>query len=56
MFQTKGINLKKMENQMFCYAFEGGQMVKDTNWPIEYKGGQVITTFGNVNISNDEFV
>ena len=23
---------------MFCYAFEGGQMVKDANGSIEYKG------------------
>ena len=41
---------------MFCYAFEGGQMVKDANGSIEYKGGQVITIFVNVNISYDEFV
>ena len=41
---------------MFCYAFEGGQMMKDENGSIEYKGGQVITIFVNVNISYDEFV
>ena len=50
------INLKKMENKMFCYAFEGGKMVKDANGLIEYKSGQVITIFVNVNISYDEFV
>ena len=41
---------------MFCYAFEGRQMVKDANGLIDYKGGQVITIFVNVNISYDEFV
>ena len=41
---------------MFYYSFEGGQMVKDANGSIEYKGGQVITIFVNVNISYDEFV
>ena len=41
---------------MFCYAFDGGKMVKDANGSIEYKGGQVITIFVNVNISYDEFV
>ena len=41
---------------MFCYAFEGGQMVKDTNGSIEYKGGQVISIFVNVNIVYDGFV
>ena len=41
---------------MFCYAFEGGQMVKDANGSIEYKGGHVIAIFVNVNISYDEFV
>ena len=41
---------------MFCYAFEGGQMVNDVNGSIEYKGGQVITVSVNVNISYDEFV
>ena len=41
---------------MFCYAFEGGQMVKDANGSIDYKGGQVITIFVNVNISYDKFV
>ena len=41
---------------MFYYAFEGGKMVKDANVSIEYKGGQVITIFVNVNISYDEFV
>ena len=56
MSQTRSINLKKMENEMFCYAFESGQMVKDANGSIEYKGGQVITIFVNVNISYDEFV
>ena len=35
---------------MFCYAFEGGQMVNDVNGSIEYKGGQVITVSVNVNI------
>ena len=41
---------------MFCYAFEGRQMMKDVNGSIEYKGGQVITIFVNVNISYDEFI
>ena len=41
---------------MICYAFEGGQMMKDENGSIEYKGGQVITIFVNVNNSYDEFV
>ena len=41
---------------MFCYAFEGGKMVKDANGSIDYKGGQVITILVNVNISYDEFV
>ena len=56
MSQTRSLNLKKIENEMFCYAFEGGQMVNDANWSIEYKGGQVITIFVNVNILYDEFV
>ena len=41
---------------MFCYAFEDGKMVKDANGSIEYKSGQVITIFVNVNILYDEFV
>ena len=55
VFHTKGINLK-IENQMFCYAFEGGPMVKDANASIEFKSGQVITIFVNVNILYNEFV
>ena len=39
---------------MFCYTF--GQMVKDANWSIEYKGGQVITIFVSVNIPYDKFI
>ena len=31
-------------------------MVKDVNGSIEYKCGQIITIFVNVNISYDEFV
>ena len=41
---------------MLCYAFEDGQMVKDANGSIEYKVGQVITIFVNVNMLYDEFV
>ena len=40
---------------MFCYSFEGGQMVMDVKESIEYKGGKVITIFVNVNISYNEF-
>ena len=56
MSQTRSINLKKIENEILCYAFEGRQVVKDANGSIEYKVGQVITIIVNVNISYDEFV
>ena len=39
MCQTKGSTLKKMENEIFCYACEGGKIVKDANGLVEYKGG-----------------
>ena len=47
MCQKKGITTKKMETEMFCYVCEGGKIVNDANGSVEYKGGQVITLYGN---------
>ena len=52
----KCVELNKMDNEMFYYVCVGGQMVKDTNWSIENKGGRIITLLVNVHMPLDKFV
>ena len=52
----KCVKLNKIDNEMFFYVCMGGQMVKDANGSIEYKGGRIITLLVNVHIPLDEFV
>ena len=45
-----------MDNEMLCCVCVGGQMVKDANGSIEYKGRRIITLLVNVHMPLDEFV
>ena len=50
------IDLKKMANKMYCYVYEGGELVHNANEVVLYKGGRVITLYVNVQISHVELV
>ncbi|RVW89140.1 hypothetical protein CK203_040273 [Vitis vinifera] len=45
-----------MEEEMFCYIHEGGELVKTAVGSVEYKGGRTNCSVVSKNISHSEFV
>ncbi|RVW29364.1 hypothetical protein CK203_046748 [Vitis vinifera] len=45
-----------MEEEMFCYIHEGGELVKTAVGSVEYKGGRTYCSVVSKNISHSEFV
>ncbi|RVW81075.1 hypothetical protein CK203_045361 [Vitis vinifera] len=45
-----------MEEEMFCYIHEGGELVKTAVGSVEYKGGRTNCSVVSKNISQSEFV
>ena len=55
LFVTNLYVIKEMEEEMFCYIPEGGELVKIVVGSVEYKGGQT-NCIVSKNISDSEFV
>ena len=56
LFLTNLYVNKEMEEEMFCYIHEGGELVKTAVGSVEYKGGRTNCSVVSKNISQSEFV
>ncbi|RVX01312.1 hypothetical protein CK203_031273 [Vitis vinifera] len=56
LFLTNLYVNKEMEEEMFCYIHEGGELVKTAVGSVEYKGGRTNCSVVSKNISHSEFV
>ncbi|RVW87460.1 hypothetical protein CK203_036245 [Vitis vinifera] len=56
LFLTNLYVNKEMEEEMFCYIHEGGELVKTVVGSVEYKGGRTNCSVVSKNISQSEFV
>ena len=56
LFLTNLYVNKEMEEEMFCYIHEGGELVKTVVGSIKYKGGWTNCIVISKNISHSEFV
>ena len=45
-----------MEEDMFCYIHEGGQLVKCASGSVEYQGGQTESMVVSWHISHSDFI
>ena len=56
LFVTNLYVIKEMEEEMFCYIPEGGELVKIVVGSVEYKGGRTNCIVVSKNILDSEFV
>ena len=56
LFVTNLYVIKEMEEEMFCYIHEGGELVKTAVGSVEYKGGWTNCIVVSKNISHSEFI
>ena len=56
LFVTNLYVIKEMDEEMFCYIHEGGELVKTVVGSVEYKGDQTNCNVVSKNISQFEFI
>ena len=56
MFVTSFYLIKEMDEDMFCYIYEGGLLVKCDGGSVEYQGGRTESMVVSRHMSHSDFV